>query len=141
MPRDGEPPLQPPSLLASVDRVMAMAHLAPAPHVAVIGRHTLPFVLALLSHGCASVRSLRPDAAAPDCEAADLAWIVDVGDEHELDDALRAAHRRTGTTGYIVLEAGACPLARAAIGAHATAAGLAVVAADPSERRLVWRQK
>jgi len=120
---------------------MAMAHLAPAPHVAVIGRHTLPFVLALLSHGCASVRSLRPDAAAPDCEAADLAWIVDVGDEHELDDALRAAHRRTGTTGYIVLEAGACPLARAAIGAHATAAGLAVVAADPSERRLVWRQK
>ena len=123
MPRDGEPP----SLLASVDRVMAMAHVSPAPHVAVIGRHTLPFVLALLSQGCAAVRSLRPDAAAPDCESADLVWILDVGDEHELDDALRAAHRRIGAEGRIVLEHDACRLSLATIRAHATAAGLNVV--------------
>ena len=133
MPRDGEPP----SLLASVDHVMAMAHLSSEPHVAVIGRHTLPFVLALLSHGCAGVRSLRPDAAAPDCEAADLAWIVDVGDEHELDDALRAAQRRTGTGGCIVLEDGACALSQATIRIHATAAGLKIASVDAITHRLL----
>jgi len=58
--------------------------------VAVIGRHALPVVLALLRHGCASVRSLRPDAAAPDCQAADLTWILDVESEREFDEALRA---------------------------------------------------
>ncbi len=133
MPRDGEPP----SLLASVDRVMAMAHMSSAPHVAVIGRHTLPFVLALLSHGCAAVRSLRPDAAAPDCEAADLAWIVDVADAHELDDALRAAQRRTARGGRIVLEDGACPLSRSAIRSHAAAAGLEVTSQEANGGRLL----
>jgi hypothetical protein len=133
MPRDGEPP----SLLASVDRVMAMAHLAPAPHVAVIGRHTLSLVIALMSHGCAGVRSLRPDAASPDCEAADLAWIVDVDDEHELDDALRAAHRRTGARGCIVLEDAACIHGAATLRQHAADAGLKIVASDPLAHRLM----
>ena len=133
MPRDGEPP----SLSASVDRVIAMAHVTPQPHVAVIGRHTLPVVLALLLHGCRCVRSLRPDTAAPDCEAADLAWIVDVGDEHELDDALRAAHRCIGRAGRIVLEGAACRHCEDSLGRHATAAGLAVVSYDSACRRLV----
>ena len=84
------------SSAAMVDRVMAIAHLPTAAHVAVIGHRTLPFVLGLMRRGCASVRCLRPGAPAPDCEAADLAWIVDVDSEHELDDALRAARWRAG---------------------------------------------
>jgi hypothetical protein len=32
----------------AVDRVLAMAHAGPQPHVAVTGRHALPVVLALL---------------------------------------------------------------------------------------------
>ena len=48
----------------------------------------------------AAVRSLRPGAPSPDCEAADLAGlIVDVRDESELDDALRAARFRAGVAG------------------------------------------
>src|SRR4249919_3480499 len=94
--------VEPPSTIASddasnaelVDRVMAVSHLPTSAHVAVIGRRTLPLVLALLRRGCGGVRSLRPGAPAPDCEAADLAWIVDVDGEHELDDALRAARWR-----------------------------------------------
>jgi hypothetical protein len=133
MPRDGEPP----SLLASVDRVIAMSHVTPHPHVAVIGRHTLPFVLALLSHGCGGVRSLRPDTPAPDCEQADLAWIVDVGDEHELDEALRAAHRRTGANGRVVLEDAACRPCLDTLRQHATDAGFDIVSFDSVARRLV----
>ncbi len=133
MPRDGEPP----SLLASVDRVMAMALPTSSLHVAVIGRHTLPFVLALLTHGCACVRSLRPDAAAPDCEAADLAWIVDAQDAQELDDALHAAHRRTGTTGRVVLEDAACRHCPTTMRQHAADAGFTVLSFDPVGRRLV----
>src|SRR5215510_14499313 len=53
---DNEPPS---SLAATVDRVMAVAHLAPAAHVEVIGHRTLPFVLALLGRGGGAVRSLR----------------------------------------------------------------------------------
>jgi hypothetical protein len=120
-----------------VDRVIAMAHVTPQPHVAVIGRHTLPVVLALLSHGCCSVRSLRPDAAAPDCEAADLAWIVDAGCEQELDDALRAAHRRTGATGRIVVEEAAGRHCPATLRRHANDAGLDIVSVDTVERRIV----
>jgi hypothetical protein len=117
---------------------MAMAPFAPAPHVAVIGRHTLDIVLALLSHGCACVRSLRPDTAAPDCEATDLAWIVDARDPHELDEALRAAHRRIGRRGRIVLEPAACLACAGQLGRHAAAAGLEIVAIDPvGGRRLL----
>ena len=74
-----------------VDQVMAVAHLPPAASVVVIGHHTLPFLLALMHRGCACVRSLRPDVASPDGEAADLAWIVDVANENELCEALQAA--------------------------------------------------
>ncbi len=133
MPRDGEPP----SLLASVDRVIAMSHVTPNPHVAVIGRHTLPFVLALLSHGCGGVRSLRPDTPAPDCEHADLAWIIDVGDAHELDEALRAAHRRTGATGRVVLEDAACRHCLETLRQHAADAGFDIVSFDSVTRRLM----
>ncbi|HTR88388.1 MAG TPA: hypothetical protein VMI56_28160 [Reyranella sp.] len=120
-----------------MDRVLAMAPLAAAPHVAVIGRHTLSFVLALMRHGCGCVRSLRPDAAAPDCETADLAWIVDVQDERELDDALHAAHRRTGDKGRIVLEDAACRHCLATMPQHAAKAGLEVVSFDRAHRRLL----
>lgn len=124
---------------AMVDRVLAIAHLPATAHVAVIGHHTLPFVVGLMRRGCASVRCLRPGAPAPDCEAADLAWIVDVDSEQELDDALRAARGRAGAHGRVVLEGAACRW-RSALGAvrqHAVAAGLDVVSFDHVARRLV----
>jgi hypothetical protein len=93
---------------ALVERVCAIAHLPPSAHVAIIGHHTLPFVLEFLKRGCSAVRSLRPDAPSPDCEATDLAWIVDVG-EDELDDALRAARLRVGNTGRVIIEDSAWP--------------------------------
>ncbi len=124
---------------ALVDRVMAIAHLPPAAHVAVIGHHTLPFVLGLMRRGCDCVRSLRPGAPAPDCEAADLAWIVDVDSEQELHDALRAARWRTGARGRVVLEGAACRWrsALSAVRQHALAAGLDVISFDHVARRLV----
>ena len=75
----------------------------PTAHVVVIGRHTLPAVLFLLQRGCAAVRCLRPGAPAPDCERADIAWIVDVEDEQELEEALHAARIRVGVTGRIIV--------------------------------------
>ena len=125
--------------MAMVERVMAIAHLPATAHVAVIGRHTLPFVLALMRSGCDCVRSLRPGAPAPDCEAADLAWIVDVDNEHELDDALRAARWRAGAHGRVVLEGAACRWRSglAAVRERAVAAGLDIVSFDHVARRLV----
>lgn len=137
--------VEPPSTIVSddassamVDRVMAITHLPATAHVAVIGHHTLPFILALLRRGCDCVRSLRPGAPAPDCEATDLAWIVDVEGEHELDDALRAARWRAGARGRVVLEGAACR--RFALGSvrdRAVAAGLDIVSFDHVARRLV----
>ena len=129
---------EPPSLSASeTDRVIALARLPGAAHVAVIGRHTLPFVLALMERGCACVRSLRPDTAAPDCETVDLAWIVDVANEQELDDALRAARRRAGDTGLVVLESAVCRTCNT-LRAHAATAGLDLVSIDlPSQRAML----
>jgi hypothetical protein len=141
-----EADVEPPSIAVSddasraamVDRVMAIAHVPATAHVAVIGHHTLPFVLALLRRGCDCVRSLRPGAPSPDCEAADLAWIVDVENEHELDCALRAARGRAGARGRIVLEGAACRgSALVAMRQHAVAAGLDVVSFDHTARRLV----
>jgi hypothetical protein len=154
MPRDQdyttdlEPPsLEPPSStvsddaarMALVDRILAIAHLPASAHVAVIGHRTLPFVLALMRKGSTSVRSLRPDAPSPDCEPAELAWIVDIADEDELDEALRAARGRTGTTGRVILEQAACCNGKgaAAIRDHALAAGLDVVSFDHVARRVV----
>jgi hypothetical protein len=117
----------------AVDRVLAMAHAGPQPHVAVIGRHALPAVLALLQHGCACVRSLRPDAAAPDCERADLVWILDVESEQEFDDALRAAHRRAR---LVMIEGDACRFCRE-LQRHAVQAGLDVVSFDHVARRVM----
>jgi hypothetical protein len=122
-----------------VDRIIAVAHLRPSAHVAVIGRHTLSIVLELLRHGCAGVRSLRPGAPSPDCEAADLAWIVDAQTEGELDEALRAARSRAGNCGRVIVE-GAEYSGRdgvAAIRAHAAAVGLDVISFDHIARRLV----
>lgn len=96
---------------ALVDQLMAVAHLPSTARVVVIGHHTLPFLLALMHRGCACVRSLRPDMASPDGEAADLAWIVDVANENELGEALQAARRRTGTRGRVII---AGPLVRPA---------------------------
>ena len=124
---------------ALLERVMAASHAAPGAHVAVIGHHTLPFVLALLRRGCTSVRSLRPGAPAPDCEPVQLAWIVDLRDRHELIDALHAARSRIGHHGRIVLEGTACRWrdALASLPNTAMAAGLNVIAADRRARRLV----
>jgi hypothetical protein len=139
--------VEPPSTVAPddssnaelVDRVMAISHLPAAAHVAVIGRNTLPLILALMRRGCGCVRSLRPGAPSPDCEAADLAWIVDVRDESELDDALRAARFRAGARGRVVVEGAKCRWRNAlnAIRDHAVAAGLDVVSFDHTAGRLV----
>ncbi len=124
---------------AVVDRVLAVAHLGPAAHVAVIGHHTLSFVLALMQRGCACVRSLRPGSASPDGERADLAWIVDAAGDAELDDALRAARRRTGPRGRVVVEGRDCACANGlgSIRNRALAAGLDIVAFDHLAHRLV----
>jgi len=118
---------------ALVERVCAVTHLAPSAHVAVIGHRTLPLVLEFLRRGCCAVRSLRPGTASPDCEAADLAWIVDVRDS-ELDDALRAAHSRAGHGGRVIVE-GAANLPQ--VRERAVAHGLDVVSFDHIASRLV----
>ena len=125
--------------MALVDRVLAVAHLTAAAHIAVIGHRTLPFVLALMRRGCTYVRSLRPDAPSPDCEPAQLAWIVDIANENELDEALRAARGRAGTSGRVILEGAACSRCEgaAAIRGHALTAGLDVVSFDHVARRVV----
>jgi hypothetical protein len=145
--KEADADVEPPSTIVSddassaamVERVMAITHLPTKAHVAVIGHHTLPFILALMRRGCDCVRSLRPGAPSPDCEAADLAWIVDVEDERELDDALRAARWRAGPRGRVVLEGAACRWrsALASMREHAVAAGLDVVSFDHVARRLV----
>ena len=60
-------------------------------------------------------------------------------DEHELDDALRAARWRAGARGRVVLEGAACRWRSglAAVRDHAVAAGLDVVSFDHVARRLV----
>jgi hypothetical protein len=140
---EGEPPstaaVDDVSYAARVDRIMAMAHLPAAAHVALIGHHTLPSLLALLQRGCGAVRCLRPGAPAPDCEAADLAWIVDVQGDRELDEALRAARARVGTSGRVVVEGAgcACRMGLTSIRDHAVAAGLNIVSFDHTANRVV----
>jgi hypothetical protein len=124
---------------ALVDQVIAVAHLPAAAHVTVIGRHTLPLVLALMRRGCGSVLSLRPGAPSPNREVAELAWIVDVTNEDELDEALRTARGRAGEHGRVVIEGTecACNKSLAALRDHAVAAGLKVVSLDHVAGRLV----
>ncbi|MEI6203843.1 MAG: hypothetical protein WCP68_17990 [Enhydrobacter sp.] len=117
------------SCTTQVDRVMAMTHLPCSAHVALIGHHTLPSMLALLKHGCGAVRCLRPGAPSPDREIADLAWIVDVRGDDELDEALHAARVRLTQRGRVVVEGAGCA-GLAAIGDRATAAGLHFVSFD-----------
>ena len=92
-------------------------------------------VLEFLKRGCSAVRSLRPGAPSPDCEAVDLAWIVDVG-PGELDDALRAARLRVGRGGRVIVEGTACPNP-ASIRDRAVTHGLDVVSFDHRACRLV----
>lgn len=127
------------SSVTRVDRMMAVAHLPATAHVALIGHHTLPLLLALLQRGCAAVRSLRPGTPSPDCEAADLAWIVDLQGDGELDDALRAARSRVGATGRVIVEGATCVCRDGleSIRDRAVAVGLDVISFDHAARRLV----
>lgn len=140
---DGEPPstaaIDDASSAAQVDRIMAVTHLPITAHVTLIGRHTLPLLLALLQRGCMAVRSLRPGTPSPDRETADLAWIVDVQGDVELDDALHAARSRIGATGRVVVEGANCICRDGlkAIRDHAVAVGLDVISFDHNARRLV----
>lgn len=140
---EGEPPsiaaIDEASCVARVDRIMAVAHLPATAHVTLIGHHTLPLLLALLQRGCAAVRSLRPGTPSPDREVADLAWIVDVQGDGELDDALRAARSRVGTTGRVIVEGASCVCRDGlkSIRDRATAVGLDVISFDHIARRLV----
>jgi hypothetical protein len=124
---------------AQVDRTMAMAHLPAAAHVALIGHHTLPLLLALLRHGCGAVRCLRPGAPSPDCEAVDLAWIIDLHGDGELDEALRAARGRIGPTGRVMVEGTGCTCqgGLSSICDRARAAGLDIVSFDHKTSRLM----
>ena len=85
-----------------VERVWAVAHLRPSAHVAIIGRHTFP-VLEFPKRGCSAGCSCVPAPPRRIAEAADLTWIVDVG-EVQLDEALRAARSRTGNAGRVIVE-------------------------------------
>lgn len=139
---EGEPPstatIDDVSSTARVDRIMAVAHLPPTAHVALIGHRTLPLLLALLQRGCAAVRCLRPGAPSPDHEAADLAWIVNVQGDSELDDALHAARSRIGATGRVVVEGADCVCqGLLSIRDRAVAVGLDVISFDHNARRLV----
>jgi hypothetical protein len=140
---DAEPPsiaaIDAVSSAARVDRMMAMAHLPATAHITLIGHRTLPLLLALLQCGCSAVRSLRPGTPSPDCELADLAWIVDVRGDSELDDALHAARSRIGPTGRVVIEGADCVCCHglASIRDHAVAVGLDVILFDHTARRLV----
>lgn len=127
------------SSATQVDRIMAMTHLPTTAHVALIGHHTLPLLLACLRRGSGAVRCLRPDAPSPDCELVDLAWIVDVHGDSELDEALRAARLRVGRTGRIVVEGGGCLGRRGlkAIYARAVTCGLEIVSFDHTANRAV----
>ena len=139
--------LEPPSTVTvddascstQVDRILAMTHLPCSAHVALIGHRTLPALLALLKHGCGAVRCLRPGAPSPDCEIADLAWIVDVRGDDELDQALHAARVRLGQRGRVVIEGAgcACRTGLTALRDHALAAGLEVVSFDHVANRVV----
>jgi hypothetical protein len=122
-----------------LERATAISHTSGCAHAVVIGHHTLPYVLALLRQGCASVRSVRPNCPAPDCETVELAWIVDLDDRTELADALRAARSRVGHRGRVVLE-GTAFRGRAGLAALPKAAqdaGLEVIIVDRKMRRLV----
>lgn len=140
---EGEPPstvtIDDASSVARVDRIMAVAHLPVTAHVALIGHHTLPLLLAFLRRGCAAVRSLSPGTPSPDCEAADLAWIVDVRGDGELDDALHAARARIGLHGRVVVEGGDCVCRNGllSIRDRAQAVGLDIISFDHKARRLV----
>ena len=127
------------SLAARVDRIMAMTHLPATAHIALIGHHTLPSLLTFLRYGCGAVRCLRPDAPAPDCERTDLAWIVDVDGERELDEALRAARLRVGKTGRVVVEGTGCAhcAGLGSLNQRATAAGLRILSFDHAANRSV----
>jgi hypothetical protein len=141
------PESEPPSTAApveascerQVDRTLAMAHLPASAHVALIGHHTLPLLLALLQYGCAAVRCLRPGAPSPDCETVDLAWIINLQSDNEVDGALRAARGRIGATGRVMIEGAGytCRGGLSSICDHASAAGLDVVAFDHKANRLM----
>ena len=109
--------------------LMALSQAPSSAHIAVIGHHTLPYVLALLQGGCASVRSLRPGSPAPDCEPVEWVWIVDLHDRQELVEALQAARLRVSKRGRVVVEPSACqwPNALMLICDAARAAGLDVI--------------
>lgn len=146
--RENTPEAEPPTTSTAaeaaganaVERVMAASHAPPSAHAAVIGHHTLPYVLALIQSGCGRVRSLRPDAPAPDCEPADLTWIVDCRDDRELDGALRAARWRAGAVGRVVLEGAACRWHRdlTTVRDRALKAGLDIVSFDLRTGRVVF---
>jgi hypothetical protein len=90
-----------------LERAIAISHTTGCAHAIVVGHRTLPYMLALLHQGCANARSVRPGCPAPDCEAVELAWVVDLESRMELAEALRVARSRVGRKGRVVLEGAA----------------------------------
>jgi hypothetical protein len=140
---EAEPPSSPVPDDAACETLLegatAISHTSGCAHVVIIGHHTLPYMLTLLHQGCASVRSVRPGCPAPDCEAVELAWIVDLESQTELADALRVARSRVGRRGRVVLEGTAFRwrASLADLPKIASAAGLDVVAVDRRMHRLM----
>jgi len=75
-----------------------------ADSVVVIGRGTLPMMLAFLRRGCRHAAELRAGPVAPDVEPADLAWITGVVEPGDCDSALQAALRRIGHHGRLAVD-------------------------------------
>jgi len=138
---------EPPSISAAADaassekveRMLGLVHPSRAAHVALVGHHILPLLLALLRRGFAAVYGVRPGSSSSGNEAADVVWIADMRSEGELDDALRIARSRTSEKTRVVVEAATlvgCD-GLAAIRDHATRFGFCVLLTDRAARRTV----
>jgi hypothetical protein len=122
-----------------VERMLGLVHPSRTAHVALLGHHILPLLLALLRRGFAAVYGVRPGSPSSDGETADVVWIADMRSEGELDDALRIARARTSEKTRVVVEAATlvgCD-GLAAIRDHATRFGFCVLRTDRAARRTV----
>ena len=114
-------------------------------NIGVMGGFTAAHGVDLAPHGKTTMapalwrRQLEAGAWAPDREVADLAWIVDVEGDEELDEALRAARSRVGAAGRVVVEGAGCHCrcGLSAIREHAIAAGLDILSFDHKHNRVV----
>lgn len=90
---------------ATIGDLVAITPTVRNESIVVIGRGTLPFLLAFLNRGCRSAAELRISTAAPDVQPADLVWITGLVEPKDCDTAVRMALRRAGKRGRIAIDA------------------------------------